>query len=127
MLDPFSSLAIAIATAIAQFIDFGAKVLKTANDIQRNKGTTKDIADLEHNLSHFKILCEGLQESAKIQASLDLDGHNLPAVAARCKDVASEIQTVLETFRGDGSSSKVESLKLAFRAQRKAGELKKCE
>ena len=125
MLDPFSSLA--IATAIAQFLDFGGKVLKNASDIHRNKGTAEDIADFERNLSNFKILCENLQESAKVEAALELDGHALPAVAARCKDVASEIQTVLGTYKGDGSSSKLQNMKLAFKIQWKAGELKKCE
>lgn len=61
MLDP--SWCLSIATAIAQFVDFGVLVLKAAREIQESKDTVKDVSNFEETVAQFERKCSDFRNS----------------------------------------------------------------
>lgn len=119
MIDPFSCLS--IATATAQFIDFGVKVLNTACDIQRTKSAPKVIRDFEDDLSRFKDLSTSITDArGKEQATTRKDGHAITDVAKRCEDLADDILTMLEKIKVRKRSG---TLRTALRVHLKSSEI----
>lgn len=126
MIDAFACLS--IATAIAQFIDFGSEVVKKAHHIQQNGSIGGVVEDFERDIETFRTLCKNLRQSANEEsATEDVDGHKLPAVATQCEKVADKIGMVLAAFKVEKNPSKWRSFKVAVKLQLKAGELEKCE
>lgn len=126
MLDPFSCLS--IATATCAFIDFGSKVLKTAGEIQRTKGTAKEIVEFQDDVERFKTLCTDLRAANTGNvATIKADGHTLTDVAEKCEKLSVEVLALLEKFDVHDASSKIRNLKLAFKVHIKSSEVEQYE
>lgn len=116
MLDPFSCLA--IATAIAQFIDFGAEILKTTQKIYRGGGSLDSIRDFESDVIRFQTLSANLPKPKKGEdASVRRDGHELVLVGEKCDRLAVEILDFLDKLKIENNPSKLKSMKLAFKIE----------
>jgi hypothetical protein len=126
MLDPFSCLN--IATAIAQFLDFGVGVLKTAREIQKSKTTSNDLSNFEKDLSRFKTLCAGVKQArGDKDATVVADGHALTDVALQCEKLSNEILAVLDQSNVHGNPSARQRFKAALNIQLKSGEFDRYE
>jgi hypothetical protein len=125
-MDPFSYLN--IATAIAQFLDFGIGIVKTAHGIYKGKSTLKDISKLEEDVSTFQALCANIPRPNDGRTSSETEkSYALTEVLERCERVSSEIATVLAKFQTGTKPNKLQSLTVAIKIQTKSSELERCE
>ena len=126
MLEPFACLS--IATAIAQFIDFGVKVLRTAHDLQNGATRPKELENFQKDVSSFKILCRSVKQAhGQHHATLEQDGHAITDVASQCEDLAASIQSTLDKVQVRGKPNIIRSLKTALQAQVKHSEFERHE
>lgn len=122
MLDPLT--AISLASAIAQFIDFGSKVIRGASEIYKSTdGVLNDNAELEDSTTKINQLNDRILLPPLITASnepVSEDEMGLAELAWTSKAVARELLSLLQDFRSvrrSGSHKMWESFRKAVSAQ----------
>lgn len=120
MLDPLTSLT--IACAVAQFIDFGAKLIERADKISKSTDAAiPEVEELEHLVSTLKSLAHKL-ESARIVGEDEEpteDACTEIALSEACKKLSQRIADSFQDIKIQGQPNKWDSLKLAYAISRK--------
>lgn len=125
MIDPFSCLS--IATAIAQFVDFGVEVIQKTREIERTKVTLKEISRLKQDATRLKGLHLAVQNTTlKSADSLGTEEHAFNAVAEQCGKFADEVLALLREFEVPENPSGLQRFKAAVKAQLKSGRIERC-
>jgi hypothetical protein len=101
MLDPLSGLA--VATAVATFIDFSGSLFKLIHDIRRTGGTTPQVQQLKEKVIVFNACCERLKATKSCdKGDSRHDVKHLLKSVSRCSALAQKILELLAGKRAAG-------------------------
>jgi len=119
MIDPYTALG--AASAIVQFVQFGATVLEKAYTIHKTAdGSLGDIRDLESAASRMQALSSQLDTVAKdgdVRSSVyDSDAAKL---AADCEKLAEKVLKLLREIDIQGQPGKLRSVQYAVKLERR--------
>ena len=125
MLDPFSCLN--IAAAAAQFIEFAVALLSTAREVYQAHGSLEKIDDFESRVLHFKGLCADLRKATKDSRDAGSEeSRSLRNVGKKCEVLSADILEFLDGIKGKSGPGKINSLKVAFKAETRSKDLVRC-
>ncbi|KFY07882.1 hypothetical protein V492_06737 [Pseudogymnoascus sp. VKM F-4246] len=114
MLDPLSSLS--LAAAIAQFVDYGTKIVVGAAEIHASAtGSLTKNVELSSITNDLSDICGKLVIDDQNQSSTySRDERALSSLAMQCRDVANTLLTTLEDLSAKGPHKKWKSVKQAL-------------
>ena len=141
MLDPFTSLS--VASSVVQFVEFSGTLIENAQKIYKSSDRVPaEVSQLEESLARLQEIANTLDisvenETKEIANTLGIcvgdetnrnvlytpDQRSAARLADSCKSLAEKFQVTFRDFKPQESLSKMKSLKLAFRLERKKGEL----
>ncbi|KIY00632.1 uncharacterized protein Z520_03295 [Fonsecaea multimorphosa CBS 102226] len=115
MLDPLS--AIGLASAIVQFVDFGAEIIQGAREVYGSmSGATERNRSLEVVVSQMSNLISKLSAQGDSQQSEDEKA--LGRVADECKILAKQILDLLEKIKAKDPNSTLQAVWAALKNQK---------
>ena len=124
MFDPLTSLA--IACAVAQFLEFGSGLLERAYKISRSPDNAlPELREIEELVGRLKDHAQRLERSRTagrdpaVHADVSEDEAIGVALAAECEALAQRIQSTFADIKITGQPTMIESLKLAYAIARK--------
>lgn len=111
-MDPLT--AIGLVSNILSFIDFGARLLKGAKEVHNSQHGV-----LEENRNRETIIREMQRMSTRMLVSKSLenagDQSSLCILASECRQLSSQLISLLEKIKPEDSGSKTQSLLSAIR------------
>lgn len=128
MIDPFTALG--VASAAAQFIDFGVKlVAKTREVYKSTNGMLKEAAELKDTNAAFLDLSLRLSQASKdVSSKLHYaDNTALLNAATRCERAAKALLHKLNDVASAGKPGKRESVKIALKGLNSESDLKRLQ
>lgn len=119
MIDPYTALG--AASAIVQFVQFGATVVSKAYNIHKAAdGSILELAELENARSRLEALSAQLDAIAHDQK---VDGSLYEKAAAKlavdCENIANRMLELLRDFDTQGQPGKLKSVQMAIRLERR--------
>lgn len=121
-MDPLS--AISLAGTVVQFVDFGFKIVKIAEEFQRSaSGASVENDRIDSLTIKMQALALDLQPQ-KIEFSMTADERRLNDLAKECQSLSENLLDLLGTLKIQDSSkkSKRQALSATFRNMRKKNE-----
>lgn len=115
-MDPLSGLA--VACAVTQFVDFGAKVLSKGLEISKSlNGASESNTDVEAITSDIENLSERISKSLppqSISVSASQNDVALTKICQGCQDIAAILLARLKTLKAQKHAGKWEVFSKAF-------------
>ena len=129
-MDPISALS--LSAAILQFVDFGSKIVVATYKIYRSAdGTTNENVELAELTTALHEFQTRLATPRSYSANQDADQKALEELAARCRDIATELLHLLEDLKvkvkDEGFRHTWESLRQGCRTEWKKGKIARYE
>ncbi len=114
-MDPLSALS--LAAAVAQFVDFGFKILGNAREIHGSlSGATRENQSLEKATLEMQRLTDKLVGS-QVKGLTD-DDKMLDGLVTECRSLSSQLLNLLNTTKARDSKSKTQIFSAAVRSKR---------
>jgi len=123
-MDPFSALA--IASSVVQFVDFGSRLLHIFVKLYNSDGALAKNVDLESSTQELQKLSQRLAATSRNAATPMLDSDHERAVrklAESSKATAGELLDLLESLKVHTTHNKLQSLKQALKTIRKGDKI----
>lgn len=119
MMDPYTALG--AASAIIQFVQFGGTVLGKAYVIHKAvDGSSPEIQELEKAISRMRALSSQFDSMAKDKDALSFVYEKEAwKLAVDCEDLAKKMLDLLREFDLQGPPTKVKSVQLALKLERR--------
>jgi NACHT domain/N-terminal domain on NACHT_NTPase and P-loop NTPases len=119
-MDPFSALA--IASSVVQFVDYGSKLLHIFMKLCKCDGALPENVDLESSTQELKKLSQRLAATSRNAATTVSDSDHDRAVqrlAESSKETADKLLDLLESLKVHKTYNKLQSLQQALKTMRK--------
>jgi len=119
-MDPFSALA--IASSVVQFVDYGSKLLHIFVKLCKSDGALPENVDLESSTQELKKLSRRLAATSRNAATTVSDSDHDRAVrrlAESSKETADKLLDLLESLKVHKTYNKLQSLQQALKTMRK--------
>jgi hypothetical protein len=123
-MDPFSALT--LASCCVQFVDFSGKLVGKFWDLYRSGGALAENVDLEQVTEDLHNLSEKLADAPQPKTytnSPTKDELALQKLASSCKEVSSELLSLLRDLKVQGTHQKWQSLRQALKSIRKSSKI----
>jgi signal transduction histidine kinase len=119
-MEPLS--AISLAAAIAQFVDHGFKIFGNAREIYGSlSGTTEEYQSLENAAREMQLRTERLLSSRS--EKLTDEEKMLKDLSEECRVLSTRILDILDKVRAKDPTSKLQSVRAAWRSKRHGREI----
>lgn len=113
-MDPLTALS--LAAAVAQFVDFGFKVLGNAREVYGSlSGATEEDRSLENAARETQHLA-GKLVVPKLESMTDED-RLLHGLAAECRTLSTQVLALLDKIKAKNSKSKLDSVLAAVKSK----------
>ncbi|KAI9691965.1 MAG: hypothetical protein M1820_009643 [Bogoriella megaspora] len=122
MIDPLSALS--VAAAAVQFVDYGTRVLKRAQELS-NRGSLATNDEMEEMTGEILALSERAKSQSKPTEGLSPSEEAVNVCASSCVTVAEELIALLRDLKPGGSRNILKSLKYANKAVQQSNKIKK--
>ncbi|KAE8146641.1 hypothetical protein BDV25DRAFT_47329 [Aspergillus avenaceus] len=126
--------ALSVATAVAQFIDFGTKILSGAREIYcSTTGLTADNKTVELVVGEVEAWCSRLQNSNTVSARTP-EQDSVCRLSSQCEELSKELLQLIKRCASNATKSKRAALRAAIKFKRHEGDryrllnrLKECQ
>lgn len=120
---------IGLASAILTFVDFSAKIISTAKEIQSSaSGATAEHEEIGKAIGRLEDLTQHLDtQSPKKTLALTPQDKKLLELQKRCITVSSELQKILESIQSKKPGSKVDSVRVALKTWKNKGKIEELQ
>src|SRR5258708_4252729 len=122
MLEIFT--AVALASSVVQFVDFGIKAVKTGREYYRSSsGTLQDLSHIERETANQSILLKRIRHDPSLSQDFEL-----AQTVNQCSAVATELVDILSNLRRDPQKNRImESASKSLKSLRLTSRIGKIE